>query len=376
MADTAGAIKYASDPQAGRAASAKDAAQSGSIPLTSFSIEELGERVEALGESRYRGDQIGRWLYRRSATDISQMTDLSSALREKLKRSFHVHGLRIERSLESLDGVTRKLLLAGHDRVLVESVLLPRRRGLALCLSSQAGCSMGCPFCATGLGGLRRNLTAGEIVDQFLLARSLALASGTDIGSIVYMGMGEPLANLDNVKRSVERLVSDEYCGLGARRITLSTIGRRGRIRNLAGWPWKIGLAISLHAPNDEVRRRLVPPSRSFGLAELMAESVYYQRKTGRRVSYEYVMLESVNDSNDQAKALGDLLVGQLCHVNLIPYNAVAGANYRGSASDTIEGFRRTLEATGVAVTIRRPRGRDIAAACGQLAGARVEGSP
>jgi 23S rRNA (adenine2503-C2)-methyltransferase len=232
---------------------------------------------------------------------------------------------------------------------------------------------MGCPFCATGLAGLRRNLTSGEIVDQYLLARSLALASGVDIGSIVYMGMGEPLANLDNVKRSVEWLVSGDYCGLGARRITISTIGLRGRIRKLAEWPWQIGLAISLHAPSDEVRRRLVPPSRSFGLGELMADSVYYQRKSGRRVSYEYVMLDAVNDSNDQARALGDLLAGQLCHVNLIPYNSVAGTGYRGATSAATERFRRTLEAGGVPVTVRRPRGRDIAAACGQLAGSGVE---
>lgn len=373
MADTAAAIKYIPDPEAGRITSASDATESGRIPLTNLSTEELGDRLEALGESRYRGDQIGRWLYKNAARDFNQMSDLSAALRGELKRSFSVHGLKIERSLASADGVTQKLLLVGHDGARVESVLLPRRRGSALCLSSQAGCAMGCPFCATGLAGLRRNLTFGEIVDQYLLARSLALASGRDIGSIVYMGMGEPLANLDNVKRSVERLVSDDYCGLGARRITISTIGLRGRIRKLAEWPWQIGLAISLHAPSDEVRRRLVPPTRLFGLGELMAESVYYQRKTGRRVSYEYVMLEAVNDSNDQARALGDLIAGQLCHVNLIPYNSVSGTGFRGSTPAAIARFRRALEAGGVAVTVRQPRGRDIAAACGQLAGAGVE---
>ena len=242
---------------------------------------------------------------------------------------------------------------------------------MALCLSSQAGCAMRCPFCATGLGGLRRNLSFGEIVDQYLLARSLA--PGADIGSIVFMGMGEPLANLDNVKKAVERLVSSEYCGVGARRITISTIGLRGRIRKLAAWPWQVGLAISLHAPDDQLRRQLVPPSRSFGLEALMAESVYYQRKTGRRVSYEYVMLDAVNDSTIQARALRDLISGQLCHVNLIPYNSVAGTGYRGSPRAAIERFRQTLELGGAPVTVRLPRGRDIAAACGQLAGTRVE---
>ena len=367
MTQRASVVDSVSQPQADMG----DITGSDRIPLTSLALEELRDFVEAMGESRYRGDQIGRWLYRRLASEIDQMSDLSAKLRQELGRRSRLHALKIARVLDSADGVTRKLLLTGSGGVSVESVLLPRRRGMALCLSSQAGCAMRCPFCATGLGGLRRNLSSGEIVDQYLLARRLA--PDGNIGSIVFMGMGEPLANLENVKSAVERLVSSEYCGLGARRITISTIGLRGRIRRLAGWPWKVGLAISLHAPNDELRSRLVPPSRSFGLEELMAESVYYQRKTGRRVSYEYVMLDSVNDSPDQARALRDLIVGQLCHINLIPYNAVAGTGYRGSPRAAIERFRQTLELGGVPVTVRRPRGRDIAAACGQLAGAKGE---
>ena len=367
MTYPAGVVDYVSGPPAG----AGGIAESDRVALTGLAIGELRELVEALGESRYRADQISRWLYRRSATGIGQMSDLPAALRRDLRRRFRVHALKIERALESADGVTRKLLLTGRGGVSVESVLLPRRRGMALCLSSQAGCAMRCPFCATGLGGLRRNLSFGEIVDQYLLARSLA--PGADIGSIVFMGMGEPLANLDNVKKAVERLVSSEYCGVGARRITISTIGLRGRIRKLAAWPWQVGLAISLHAPDDQLRRQLVPPSRSFGLEALMAESVYYQRKTGRRVSYEYVMLDAVNDSTIQARALRDLISGQLCHVNLIPYNSVAGTGYRGSPRVAVERFRQTLELGGAPVTVRLPRGRDIAAACGQLAGTRVE---
>ena len=371
MTHSAGVVDHVSEPPADRVKGAGDIGESDRVPLTSLATEELRELVEALGESRYRADQISRWLYRRSATDINQMSDLSAALRRDLMRRFRVHALRIERVLQSADGATQKMLLGGDGGVSVESVLLPRRRGLALCLSSQAGCAMRCPFCATGLGGLRRNLSFDEIVDQYLLARSLARGAG--IGSIVFMGMGEPLANLDNVKRAVERLVSSDYCGVGARRITISTIGLRGRIRKLARWPWQVGLAISLHAPDDQLRRQLVPPSRSFGLEALMAESVYYQRKTGRRVSYEYVMLDAVNDSPDQARALRNLVAGQLCHVNLIPYNSVAGTGYRGSSRAAVERFRRTLELNGVPVTVRLPRGRDIAAACGQLAGARAE---
>ncbi len=367
MTNPAGVVERASDPASGPG----DVAEFDRVALTSLALGELRELVEGLGESRYRADQISGWLYRRSATDIGQMSDLSAALRRDLMGRFRAHSLRIERVHRSVDGVTQKMLLAGRGGVSVESVLLPRRRGLALCLSSQAGCAMRCPFCATGLGGLRRNLSFGEIVDQYLLAGSLA--GGAGIGSIVFMGMGEPLANLDNVKKAVERLVSSDYCGVGARRITISTIGLRGRIRKLAGWPWQVGLAISLHAPDDQLRRQLVPPSKSFGLESLMAESVYYQRKTSRRVSYEYVMLDGVNDSPDQARALRDLISGQLCHVNLIPYNAVAGTGYRGSPRSAVERFRQTLELRGVPVTVRPPRGRDIAAACGQLAGTRVE---
>ena len=374
MTYPAGVVDCVSELPVDRVTGTSAVVESDRVPLTGLSIEELRELVAEMGESRYRADQIRRWLYKRSATDIGQMSDLSSALRRDLRRRFQVHALRIERLLESADGVTKKMLLAGLGGVSVESVLLPRRRGAALCLSSQAGCAMRCPFCATGLGGLRRNLSFGEIVDQYLIARSLA--PGGDIGSIVFMGMGEPLANLHNVKRAVERLVSSDYCGVGARRITISTIGLRGRIRKLAGWPWQVGLAISLHAPNDQLRRQLVPPSRSFGLEDLMAESVHYQRKTGRRVSYEYVMLDAVNDSPDQARALRDLVAGQLCHVNLIPYNAVAGTGYRGSPRAAVERFRQTLKVGGVPVTVRRPRGRDIAAACGQLAGTRVEAAP
>lgn len=229
-------------------------------PLTSLSINELGSHFERLGEPRYRADQLGRWLYRHAATRIGEMTDLSGNLRDHLHKSFAMHGLRLQGSVVSSDGITRKLLLEALDGVMVESVLLPRRRGMALCLSSQAGCAMRCPFCATGLGGFHRNLTSGEIIDQFLLARSTVAASHSGIGSVVYMGMGEPLANFANVRESVGRLVSNEYCGLGARRITISTIGVKGRIRQLAGWPWQIGLAISLHAPSEELRQRLVPP--------------------------------------------------------------------------------------------------------------------
>ena len=337
-------------------------------PLTSVSLADLSERLTGMGQPAFRADQVARWLYQRTVTEFSQMTDVPASLRAELQDSYALHGLTLERSQVSIDGATSKLLFAAVDGAKIEAVLLPRRRGSAVCVSSQAGCAMGCPFCATGLLGLRRNLSTGEIVDQYLLARSAARAAGSDVESLIFMGMGEPLANLENLEGAVARLVSPDYCGIGARRITISTIGIRNRIRRLAAWPWQVGLAISLHAPNDELRNRLVPPSRSFPIGELMRESIAYQDKTRRRVSYEYVMLSGVNDSTGIATELGRLLSGQLCHVNLIPYNPVSGTGFQGSSVSAIEEFRRIVESTGLTVTIRRPRGRDIAAACGQLA--------
>lgn len=336
--------------------------------LTELSDADQAKLLADLGEAPYRLRQIRRWLYRSGATDYSQMTDLSISLREKLGRSHALHSLRIVKVSASTDGRTRKLLLQGRNAALIEAVLLPRSGGFAVCLSSQAGCGMACPFCATGRMGFRRNLSAAEIVDQYLLARALALAESAEVASVIFMGMGEPLANMDSVRGAIERLVSPEYCGMGARRITVSTIGLRDRIPRLAGWPWQIGLAISLHAPDDELRRKLVPPSRTYGIQDLMRDCVDYQRRTGRRVSYEYVMLRGVNDRPEHALELGKLLRGQICHVNLIPYNPVDGAEFRGSTREAVEEFRARLDAGGIPVTVRRPRGRDIDAACGQLA--------
>lgn len=336
--------------------------------LTALQDEQLAEILAPAGQPAYRLGQVNRWLYQLAATSWSQMTDLPASLRQALQAKYALHSIAIAGVSESADGVTRKLLFTCADGALLEAVLLPRKSGSALCISSQAGCAMGCPFCATGLMGFRRNLSAGEILDQFLLARSVARQAGSDVESIVFMGMGEPLANMENVRRAVERLVSPAHCGFGARRITISTIGLPDRIPRLARWPWKVGLAVSLHAPNDDLRRRLVPPSRGYPIQDLMRDCVYHQQTTGRRVTYEYVMLRGVNDLPAHGVELGALLRGQLCHVNLIPYNPVGGAEFHASSAEAVREFRAGLEAAHIPVTVRKPRGRDIDAACGQLA--------
>ena len=348
--------------------------------LTDTSAGALAAFLEDAGQPAYRAGQIRHWLYRDLASGFHEMSNLPASLRKDLAARFTLHGLTVAAVQCSADGKTHKFLLPAADGAPVEAVLLPRKDGFALCISSQSGCGMACPFCATGTLGLIRNLTAGEIVDQFLHGRRHARDLGGELESVIFMGMGEPLANLDNVEAAIARLVAEDYAGFGARRITVSTIGLPGRIARLALWSWQVGLAISLHAADDELRRRLVPPSRGLPLSELMRDTVAYQESTGRRVTYEYVLLGGVNDSPDQARRLAILLKGQLCHVNLIPYNPVDGLDYRPAAPGRTAKFCETLEARGIPVTVRKPRGRDIDAACGQLAargtGARGASTP
>ena len=343
--------------------------------LTDLSVDALAAFLKEAGQPAYRAGQINRWLYHDLAAGFHEMSNLPASLRKELSTRFTIHSLAVGTVQRSVDDNTHKFLLPSIDGSPVEAVLLPRRRGFALCISSQSGCGMGCPFCATGTLGLIRNLTAGEIVDQFLYGRRHARQLGGELESVIFMGMGEPLANIDNVETALARLVAEEYAGFGARRITVSTIGLPGRIPRVALWPWQVGLAISLHAPEDDLRRRLVPAGRALLLAELMRDSIAYQEATSRRVTYEYVLLGAVNDSPDQARRLGTLLKGQLCHVNLIPYNPVDGLDYRRAAPGRTTRFRETLESRGVAVTVRKPRGRDINAACGQLAAGGAPGA-
>ncbi|MCY3748692.1 MAG: 23S rRNA (adenine(2503)-C(2))-methyltransferase RlmN [Chloroflexi bacterium] len=315
----------------------------------------------------YRIDQLQRALYRESATEFEQILTLPTPLRSALAQRFRYESLDAVHTERSSDG-TRKTLFRTADGAPVETVQMPTERAGAttICLSSQAGCGMGCTFCATGAMGLTRNLTGSEIVDQFLHFRRRSDADRTP-DRAVFMGMGEPLANLQAVEAAVRTLVDPAAVGLSPRRVTVSTVGLPRGIHAMAGWGLPVSLAISLHAADNDLRTHLVPVARRFPLDSLMEASRRYQRRARRRVTYEYTLLDGVNDAPAQALGLARLLRGQRCHVNLIPFNAYPGARYRPTPRAAVRAFRDTLREHGLRATVRRTRGRDISGACGQL---------
>ena len=326
------------------------------------------------GEPAYRRRQLMQAVYRSPAPGFDQVSTLPKPLRDQLAAGVPYTSLSEPCTEQSLDG-TRKTLFRAADGIAIEAVQMPSERGTAttVCLSSQAGCGMGCVFCATGALGLLRNLSAGEMVDQFLhFRRTSADRQAPD--RVVFMGMGEPLANLPRVHEAVAILIDPARVGLGARHVTVSTIGLPVGIERLARWGWQIGLAISLHAPVDDLRIELVPLARQVSIADLMDASRAYQRLTGRRVTYEYLLLAGVTDSPSLAGELAGLLRGQRCHVNLIPFNPYPGARFAASSPVALRSFRDRLRRGGVPATIRRTRGRDISAACGQLHGGALAG--
>jgi 23S rRNA (adenine2503-C2)-methyltransferase len=316
---------------------------------------ELEDYVVELGEPRFRGRQLFHWLHHRRELDVSHMTDLPASLRARLPAL----GSEEIRRLHSADGLTSKLLLQLHDGQQIEVVemLAPPRK--TICVSSQAGCAIGCVFCVTGQFGFARNLDAGEIVEQVLRFSAVT--------NVVFMGMGEPLANYDEVVRALRLLTHPDGLGLGARRITLSTSGLAPHIRRLATEGLQIGLAISLHAPNDDLRTRLMPINRRWPIVEVLDAAEEYFRLTGRRVSYEYTLMAGVNDADDLADELAALLAGRVCHVNLIPLNPTEDSSLRAPSMARAVAFETRLRDRGIAATIRHNRGRDILAACGQL---------
>jgi 23S rRNA (adenine2503-C2)-methyltransferase len=351
------------------------------ITLLGLTTEEIKAAVAAeAGVPAFRGAQIAEWLYRRilpglgggAAASFDAMTDLPQALRSQLAERFDIAPLKVsDAQHDSRDG-TVKVVTALHDGPRVEAVLMPDTKRVSTCLSCQAGCPMACVFCATGTQGLGRNLTAGEIVGQFL---ALQARSERRITHVVYMGMGEPMLNYDNVLRSIRILTSE--IGLSMRHITVSTVGILPGIEKLAGENLQLTLAVSLHAPNDELRQRIVPVHKTYSIARLMDTCKGYFQLTGRRVTFEYILLREVNDRPQEARELAALLAGFPCAVNLIPYNptSVAEPFERPEPARVLE-FRRILEAKGITVTQRKERGQEIAAACGQLVTERYKPSP
>ncbi|WP_437224585.1 23S rRNA (adenine(2503)-C(2))-methyltransferase RlmN [Planctomicrobium sp. SH661] len=332
--------------------------------ITDLSREQLVEWCAARGGG-YRADQIRRWIFGKRVNDFDAMHDVPAALRADLSSEFDFFGTQISRHLKSKDG-TEKLLLELRDGETLECVLMREEDRRTVCISTQVGCAMGCVFCASGLLGVKRNLSTGEILDQILrLDRLLPLTER--ITNVVVMGMGEPLANLKSLLPALLTLNDKGGMGLGARRITVSTVGLPEKIRELAESDLQFHLAVSLHAPNDQLRNEIVPVNKNIGIKEILAAADDYFAKTGRRITYEYVLLAGVNDQDSHAVELGRLLRNRQAHINLIPMNSVSTIALEAPGSPRTQHFVETLRNAGVNVTVRKRKGADIDAACGQL---------
>lgn len=327
--------------------------------------DELAAWCQAHGATPYRVDQIRKWIFGKRITSFTEMHDLPAALRQAMAEEFSLFPAEVARHQVSADG-TEKLLLKLDDGEFVECVLMREEDRRTICLSTQVGCAMGCVFCASGMLGVKRNLTTGEILEQVLrLDRLLPL--GERITNIVIMGIGEPLANLKNLLPALDSLNIKGGMGIGARRITISTVGLPDKIRELAGIDRQYNLAVSLHAPNDELRTKLVPVNKNIGIDEVLAAADFYFDQTGRRVTYEYVLLSGVNDLPEHARQLAHLVQPRVAHVNLIPMNGVTELPFVEPTSPRTQEFLSILKQFGIPSSVRKRKGADIDAACGQL---------
>lgn len=334
--------------------------------LLDFSYQELAEELRAWGEPGYRARQVWDWVWRDLVFDFSRMTNLPLDLRQKLSQRFEVSPLSVISERRDYSGTEKRLFsLSDGDRV--EAVLVREGRRRTVCLSTQVGCPGGCLFCATGKMGFIRNLSPGEIAAQVLHFERLLRQEGRRVTHIVVMGMGEPLLNYDATLKALLNLNDPRGLGVGARRITISTVGIVPAIYRLAQEGKQFNLAISLHAPTDELRRELVPLARDWSLAEVLASGDAYALATGRRLTYEYVLLSKVNDDLEQARELARLLQGRLAHVNLIPFNPFPGLPFSRPGEGQIDRFRQELLSRGIDVTVRYSRGVSIQGGCGQL---------
>jgi 23S rRNA (adenine2503-C2)-methyltransferase len=345
--------------------------------LADLSAGDRRAAVQALGEQPFRADQLSRHYFGRLTADSSLMTDIPAASRERLVAELMPPLFTEVRAVACDDGRTRKSLLRAHDGTLVESVLMRYPDRTTVCISSQAGCGMACPFCATGQAGLTRNLSTAEIVDQVRLAASAArtgaLGTPTRLSNIVFMGMGEPLASLRRVVAAIRRITdpTPDGFGISQRSVTVSTVGLAPAIRKLADERLQVTLAVSLHTPDDELRNTLVPVNTRWPIDEVLRAARYYADVTGRRVSIEYALIRDVNDHPWRADLLAKRLrehLDQLVHVNVIPLNPTPGSQWDASPKPVEREFVRRVNAGGVACTVRDTRGREISAACGQLA--------
>ncbi len=334
----------------------------------SFSLNSLKSWLEQSGEKSFRAPQIFDWIYNKGATSFEEMTNLSKPLREKLAASFRFPALKLIRTLESEDGETIKYLWELADGQRVESVLIMSGTRRTVCVSSQVGCPARCAFCASGREGLIRNLSTAEIVEQVLHIDRTLKVKGERVSHIVYMGMGEPMENYDAVMESIYLFNDPNAFHISQRRITVSTVGVVEGIERLAKEELAVNLVLSLHAPNQHLRKKIIPYARKYALEEILMAMDRYALETKRDITYEYTLLAGINDRSQHAEELTRLLSGKQCTVNLIPYNPVEGLNLRRPTKEAIEGFRDILVSAGITTTWRYTKGKDIAAACGQLA--------
>ena len=332
--------------------------------IKSFTLEELKEEMTGLSEKPFRAVQLYEWMHKKLARDYEQMSNIPASLKEKCKEHYSYTALSLVEVQESQIDGTKKYLFALADGNMVESVLMHYKHGNSVCISSQAGCRMGCKFCASTLDGLKRNLLPSEMLDQVY---AITKESGERVSNVVVMGTGEPLDNYENLLRFITLLTDENGLHISQRNLTVSTCGIVPKMRELAKEKLQITLALSLHAATDETRRELMPVANVYSLAELMEACSYYFEQTGRRITFEYSLVRDVNDTSQDAGRLSELIRGMNCHVNLIPVNPIKERTYVQSDKRAVEAFRDRLIKNGITSTVRREMGRDIDGACGQL---------
>lgn len=332
--------------------------------IKSLTLSELTDEIEKIGEKSFKAKQIYSWLHKRGVDNFNEMTDISKNLREKLENSYDIYTCTIEKKLVSMYDNTVKYLFKLNDGELIESVIMKYKYGYTICVSSQVGCKMGCRFCASGIAGFVRNLAPSEILSQIYVAQK---DLDIRISHIVMMGVGEPLDNFDNVIKFLSMISDESGLNIGMRNISLSTCGVVTGIDKLLEKKLQLTLSVSLHAPNDEIRSKTMPVNDRWNIDTLLKKCREYTKVTSRRISFEYAMIDGVNDSDECARELALKLKGMLCHVNLIPVNSVKERNYKKSNDNRISSFVKILESRGINVTVRRTLGSDINASCGQL---------
>ena len=334
------------------------------MDLKSMTLQEMQEYMESIGEKKFRAKQIYEWFHKHLALSLDEMNNVPKKLKEKIEQTQEIYGVKpVDCFISKIDG-TRKYLFELYDGNIIESVLMKYKHGNSVCISSQAGCRMGCRFCASTLLGLSRNLYPSEMLDQIYAIQKV---TGERVSHLVVMGTGEPFDNFESLCRMIELLCSPEGLNISHRNITVSTCGIVPKIYEFADRNPQVTLAISLHSPNDTMRRELMPIANKYSMDELMEAARYYTRTTGRRITFEYSLVKGVNDKKEHAQELISRVKGMNCHINLIPVNPIKERDFEQSTQNNVAAFKHILERQHIQVTVRREMGRDIQAACGQL---------